>query len=65
MGPVPEVKDQGAKMISALAAILALDEEQKLSESDVNKLMAKVKDPVGTFYMYGLASATVNTRTQR
>ncbi len=65
LGPCPEVKDQGAKMIAALAAILAVDDEQKMTEAEVGKLMAKVKDPVGTFYMYGLASATVNARRQQ
>ncbi len=65
MGPVPEVKDQGAKMISALGAILALDEEAKLTEDQTKALIAKVKDPVGTFYMYGLASATINKRQRK
>jgi len=65
LGPTPEVKDQGAKMISALAAILAVDDEQKLTESDVKSLMARVKDPVGTFYMYGLASSTIPARRQQ
>jgi len=65
MGPTPEVTDQGAKMISALSAILALDEETKMTEAQTRALMDKVKDPVGTFYMYGLASATINRRRQK
>lgn len=62
LGPIPEVLDQGAKMISAIGSILKIDEEKKLSEEDVLKLTAKIKDPVGTFYMYGLAAAIINKK---
>ncbi len=65
MGPTPEVHDQGGKMISALASILRLDDEKEMSSAQTEELLAKVKDPVGTFYMYGLASATINRRRQR
>ncbi len=64
MGPTPEVQDQGGKMISALASILRLDDERELTRVQTEQLLAKVKDPVGTFYMYGLASATLNRRRQ-
>jgi F420-non-reducing hydrogenase small subunit len=62
MGPTPEVRDQGGKMISALSAILKLDDEARLNDEQAEKLLAKVKDPVGTFYMYGLAAATLGSR---
>ncbi|MEO0092151.1 MAG: oxidoreductase [candidate division WOR-3 bacterium] len=62
MGPAPEVLDQGAKMISAIGSILKIDEEKKLTEEDVEKLINKIKDPIGTFYMYGLASAIINRK---
>lgn len=65
MGPSPEVTDQGARMISALSGILRVDDEKNLSEQDVAVLMNKIKDPAGTFYMYGLASATVNQRRRK
>ncbi|MEO0086570.1 MAG: oxidoreductase [candidate division WOR-3 bacterium] len=65
MGPTPEVSDQGAKMISALASILLLDEEKKnyeefykILEEEINK----IKDPIGSFYMYSLAKAILNKR---
>jgi len=65
LGPLPEVTDQGAKMISALASILLLDEERKNYE-DFYKILEreleKIKDPVGTFYMYSLAKAILNKR---
>ena len=65
MGPTPEVRDQGAKIISALGSILKVDEEKELTEEETRQLLSKVKDPVGTFYMYGLASATINRRRKK
>jgi len=62
MGPVAGVKDQGAKMISAIASILGVGNEKELSENDVEKLMDQIKDPVGTFYRFGLPVALVNKR---
>lgn len=62
MGPTPEVTDQGAKMISAIGSILKIDEEKKLSDADVQNLTDKIKDPIGTFYMYGFASALINRK---
>lgn len=60
LGPTPEVIDQGAKMISAIGSILKIDEEKKLSDAEVQVLTDKIKDPIGTFYMYGFASALIN-----
>jgi F420-non-reducing hydrogenase small subunit len=65
MGPTPEVSDQGGKMISALASVLRVDDEKDITGPETEKLLAKVKDPVGTFYMYGLASATISRRRQK
>jgi F420-non-reducing hydrogenase small subunit len=65
LGPTPEVKDQGAKMVSALASILRVDDEQSMTEPETVELLKKIKDPVGTFYMYGLASATINRRRKQ
>jgi F420-non-reducing hydrogenase small subunit len=65
MGPTPEVKDQGGKMVSALSSILRLDDEQQMTRAQVEELLDKVKDPVGTFYMYGLASVAVSRRRTR
>jgi F420-non-reducing hydrogenase small subunit len=64
MGPTPEILDQGAKMISVIGSILKIPEEKKLSEEAVSKLTEKIKDPVGTFYMYGLASALINRKVK-
>lgn len=65
LGPTPEVIDQGAKAISAIASILALDKEKEFSEEEIDQLMEKVSDPVGTFYMYSLPSSLIPKRRKR
>ena len=64
MGPTTEVEDQGAKMLSAIASILGVEDEKKLSEEDVEKLMNQIKDPVGTFYRFTLPVALINRRVR-
>lgn len=61
-GPTPNSLDQGAKMISALASILGIEREDKMSDEEVQKLIDQVVDPVGTFYKYGLPAALINRR---
>jgi F420-non-reducing hydrogenase small subunit len=65
MGPTPDVTDQGGKMISALGSILKTDTEKDMTQAETDGMMAKVKDPVGTFYMYGLADASVGLRRRK
>jgi len=64
-GPTPNSLDQGAKMISALASILGIEGEDKMSDEEVEKLIEQVVDPVGTFYKYGLPSAIVNRKVMK
>ncbi|MEM2394552.1 MAG: oxidoreductase [Candidatus Bathyarchaeia archaeon] len=65
-GPCPNAPEQGAAMISALASILGLEEEkEKYSEEDVEKLLDQIKDPVGTFYMYGLPASILRRKVIR
>ncbi len=61
-GPTKEVTDQGAKMLSALASILGVEDEEKMSEEEVQKLVGQVEDPVGVFYMYGLPASILRRR---
>jgi F420-non-reducing hydrogenase small subunit len=62
-GPCPNAPEQGAAMISALASILGLEDEQEhYSDEDVEKLMGQIKDPVGTFYMYSLPSSLLRRK---
>ncbi len=65
MGPTPEVIDQGGKAISAIASILAQDKEKMLSEEELARLVGKIPDPVGTFYMYSLPSSLIPKRRRK
>ena len=59
-----ELDRQGAAMLSALASILGLEEEQEhQTEEDVENLMSQIKDPIGTFYMYSLPSSILRRKT--
>jgi F420-non-reducing hydrogenase small subunit len=64
MGPTSEARDQGAKMISAIASILGVEKEKEFSEDDVEKLMDQIRDPLGTFYRFGLPIALINKKVQ-
>lgn len=61
-GPAPNVKDQGAKMISALSSILQTDDEDQQSFDDVQAELDKIKDPAGTFYRYYLARSILQKK---
>jgi F420-non-reducing hydrogenase small subunit len=65
-GPCPNAPEQGAAMMSALASILGLEEEQEhYTPEDVEKLMNQIKDPVGTFYMYSLPSSILRRKVMK
>jgi F420-non-reducing hydrogenase small subunit len=49
-GPTSRVRDQGAKILSSLCSNIAAKDEE-----GINKTLAGIPDPVGTFYRYGLA----------
>ncbi len=64
-GPTPNSLDQGAKMISALASILGLEAEEKMSDEEVDKLIEQIRDVVGTFYKYTLPVSLINRRVMK
>ena len=65
-GPCPNSPEQGAAMLSALASIMGLENEQDhYSQEDVDKLMNQIKDPVGTFYMYSLPSSILRRKVMK
>jgi F420-non-reducing hydrogenase small subunit len=65
-GPCPNAPEQGAAMMSALASVMGLDDEQEhYSEEDVEKLMNQIKDPVGTFYMYSLPASILRRKVMK
>lgn len=51
-GPTSRVRDQGAKALSALASMLESKED-----ADIERALAAIPDPVGTFYRYGLPAS--------
>ena len=60
-GPCPESMEQGAAMISALSSVLGLSSEKDKGFKP-NDLVEQLKDPLGTFYKYSLASSIINRR---
>jgi F420-non-reducing hydrogenase small subunit len=56
-GPTSRVRDQGLKFMSSLCANIAPKEE-----SEIQKVLAGIPDPVGTFYRYGLARSMVRRK---
>ena len=64
-GAAPNVPEQGAAMISALATILGYDNEPgktKYTEKEIETLINQIKDPVGTFYMYSLPASILKRK---
>jgi F420-non-reducing hydrogenase small subunit len=57
-GPTSRVQDQGAKMLSSLAANVAADDPDEIEE-----ILATIPDPIGTFYRYGLAASMLRRKT--
>jgi F420-non-reducing hydrogenase small subunit len=56
-GPTSKTKDQGAKLLSAVASLFA-----GTDEAEAERLAAAVADPAGTFYRYGLPASLLRRR---
>jgi len=56
-GPTSRVKDQGAKMLSCLAANIAAKDDD-----EIKRILSGIPDPTGTFYRYGLSSSLIRKR---
>lgn len=61
-GPVEGIKDQGAKAISMIASILGVENEDQLTDEQVEKLIGQVCDPAGTFYRFTLPSSLLRRK---
>jgi F420-non-reducing hydrogenase small subunit len=61
-GPTQEAIDQGAGMIASLASALGIEEEEKLEEKEVDELIDKIYDPIGTFYKFSLPKSILKRR---
>ncbi len=53
-GPPPNSKDQGTKMIAALASVIDSEDPQEIEE-----IIDGIVDPIGTFYRFSMARATL------
>ncbi len=59
-GPLPGVVDQGAKMISAVASVLAAGDhtmEEAELERVIQEVVDTIPDPAGTFYRFSMAKS--------
>lgn len=56
-GPTSRVRDHGGKMLSAIASIVASNDE-----AEIERILASVPDPVGTFYRYGLPASLLRRK---
>ena len=54
-GPAEGVVDQGAKLASAIGALIDTDDPEKLQE-----ILDTIVDPAGTFYRFGLAHSIMS-----
>lgn len=61
-GPVSGVVDHGARGLSAIASLLGIEEEEKMTEEDVKKLIDGIVDPAGTFYRFSLPASLLKRR---
>jgi F420-non-reducing hydrogenase small subunit len=58
-GPTSRVKDQGAKILSAIASQIEAKDEK-----GIDKILDTIPDPVGTFYRYGLPASLLRRKVQ-
>jgi len=56
-GPPAGVHDQGAKMLSALASIYDVKDEE-----DIARMVDEIKDPAGTFYRFGMSTSMLKRK---
>ncbi|MGA1975259.1 MAG: oxidoreductase [Conexivisphaerales archaeon] len=60
MGALPHSEDSGAEMMSALASIMELNNENK--EADYTGIFDGLNDPLGTFYTFTLPKSILGRR---
>jgi F420-non-reducing hydrogenase small subunit len=56
-GPTSRVRDQGAKALAAFASSVGSNDETEIAE-----ILARIPDPVGTLYRYGLPASLLRRR---
>lgn len=56
-GPSGDVEDQGTAMVSAVASLLDVEDEET-----AHKLIGEIVDPAGTFYRFSMGSSMLKAR---
>ncbi len=56
-GPPPNVTDQGAKMISALASVIDSQDPE-----EIQRILDQIPDPAGTFYRFSVPASLLHRR---
>jgi F420-non-reducing hydrogenase small subunit len=56
-GPLIGVRDQGAKMASAIGGVIDSNDPEEIA-----RIVASIPDPVGTFYRFSLPSSTLRRK---
>jgi F420-non-reducing hydrogenase small subunit len=56
-GPTSRVRDQGAKILSAVTSIINSNDQEA-----VERIASSIADPIGTFYRYGLPASLLRRR---
>jgi len=54
MGPIPTVRDPGAKLISVIGTILQSEGEKQLGEEGLKKIVDEIHDLTGSLYTYSM-----------
>ena len=59
-GPTGAVSEQGASMLTAVASLFpVLDNDALIDEDEIIDIMSQVKDPLGYFYQFTLAKSLI------
>ncbi len=61
-GPMDGINDQGAKALAMFVSMLGLEDEETMSDQEVEELVNKIPDPAGTFYRFSLPSSLLRRK---
>jgi F420-non-reducing hydrogenase small subunit len=61
-GPMDGISDQGAKALAMFVSMLGLEDEETMSDREVEELISKIPDPAGTFYRFSLPSSLLRRK---
>lgn len=65
MGPTGNVRDHGAKALSAIASLVQLEREGSMSDSEITSAAEKLADPAGSFYRFTLGKSPIGRMARR